>query len=154
MLLSLDLFIRHANIEFFSRLEEEQGRKEQLQAELANDRAVIDQLQRQLLEQSAQIKLSLQLSQELELQRDRLAAEESRLEMAMLETRLLQQSLTDQRELARSMTSAPKPEPDVEQIPHRPKRTDDDVRDEIRQLRDFNAEMVSEPVQVFVCQLI
>ena len=139
---------------FFSRLEEAQGRKEQLQAELANDRAVIDQLQRQLLEQSAQIKLSLQLSQELELQRDRLAAEESRLEMAMLETRLLQQSLTDQRELARSMTSAPEPEPDVEQIPHRPKRTDDDVRDEIRQLRDFNAEMVSEPVQVFVCQLI
>ena len=96
----------------------------------------------------------MQLSQELELQRDRLAAEESRLEMAMLETRLLQQSLTDQRELARSMTSAPKPEPDVEQIPHRPKRTDDDVRDEIRQLRDFNAEMVSERIQVIVCQLI
>ena len=141
-------------LNFFARLEEEQGRKEQLQAELANDRAVIDQLQRQLLEQSAQIKLSLQLSQELELQRDRLAAEESRLEMAMLETRLLQQSLTDQRELARSMTSAPEPEPDVEQIPHRPKRTDDDVRDEIRQLGDFSAEMVSKPVQVFVRQLI
>ena len=137
----------------FFRLEEEQVRKEQLQAELANDRAVIEQLQKQLLEQSAQIKLSLQLSQELEQQRDRLAAEESRLEMAMLETRLLQQSLVDQqteaRELAltRSMTSAAaavsKPLPEPTQIPDWPKkRTDDDVRDEIRQLRDFNAELV------------
>ena len=139
----------------FFRLEEEQVRKEQLQAELANDRAVIEQLQKQLLEQSAQIKLSLQLSQELEQQRDRLAAEESRLEMAMLETRLLQQSLVDQqteaRELAltRSMTSAAaavsssKSLPEPTQIPDWPKkRTDDDVRDEIRQLRDFNAELV------------
>jgi hypothetical protein len=36
------------------------------------------------------------LSQEVEQQKDRLAAEESRLEMAMLETRMLQQSLLDQ----------------------------------------------------------
>jgi septal ring factor EnvC (AmiA/AmiB activator) len=81
---------------FVHRLEEEQAKKEQLQLELQQDRATIEQLEQQLQEQTEQLVRSLQLSQEMEQRKEVLAAEESRLERAMLAAQQLQQSLRDQ----------------------------------------------------------
>ena len=85
------------------RLAEEQLKKEQLQFELEQDRETIEQLELQLLLQGEQVRLSLQLSQELENRKSWLAEEESRLEMARVETerarvetQSLKQSLAEQ----------------------------------------------------------
>ena len=139
------------------RLYEEQSKKEQLEFELERDRETIEQLEMQLLAQSEQVRLSLQLSQELENRKEWLAEEESRLEQTLIETQMLQQSLRNQqvsleaREqvLAESLKQKTESRSRNESRVSRhekdevvPFKSETLLRDEIRGLREFKSELV------------
>ena len=138
-------------------MSEEQTKKEQLEFELERDRQTIEQLEMQLLAQSEQVRLSLQLSQELENRKEWLAEEESRLEQTLIETQMLQQSLRNQQVSleAREQVLKQKAESDslkqsrsknesrqIEKAEAVPFKSDTLLRDETRELREFKSELV------------
>lgn len=100
------------------------------------------------------------------MRKDRLAVEESRLEMALNETKALHRSLVDQQaelearesELARSLTAISRNESkrDACDEPSSPSQKDESsLRIEIQQLRDFNLELVSiKEALIFVSKLL
>ena len=136
------------------RLYEEQSKKEQLEFELERDRETIEQLEMQLLAQSEQVRLSLQLSQELENRKEWLAEEESRLEQTLIETQMLQQSLRNQQvsleareqvlaeSLKQNTESRSRNESRHEKDEVVPFKSETLLRDEIRGLREFKSELV------------
>ena len=136
------------------RLYVEQSKKEQLEFELERDRETIEQLEMQLLAQSEQVRLSLQLSQELENRKEWLAEEESRLEQTLIETQMLQQSLRNQQvsleareqvlaeSLKQNTESRSRNESRHEKDEVVPFKSETLLRDEIRGLREFKSELV------------
>jgi chromosome segregation ATPase len=136
------------------RLYVEQSKKEQLEFELERDRETIEQLEMQLLAQSEQVRLSLQLSQELENRKEWLAEEESRLEQTLIETQMLQQSLRNQQvsleareqvlaeSLKQKTESRSRNESRHEKDEVVPFKSETLLRDEIRGLREFKSELV------------
>ena len=149
------------------RLAEEQLKKEQLQFELEQDRETIEQLELQLLLQGEQVRLSLQLSQELENRKSWLAEEESRLEMARVETerarvetQSLKQSLAEQQMMLQAreqvLEDSLKIQQQVEMQSSRDKSSSScrdlvsgrknelQLREEVGELRAYKSELVSQ----------
>ena len=156
------------------RLAEEQLKKEQLQFELEQDRETIEQLELQLLLQGEQVRLSLQLSQELENRKSWLAEEESRLEMARVETerarvetQSLKQSLAEQQMMLQAREQVLEDSLKIQQLQQVEMQSSRDkssssgrvsvsgrknelqLREEVGELRAYKSELVSQ----FFCWL-
>jgi len=118
------------------RLQQEQARKRQLEAEVESDRLRILSLEARVQSQEEQVRLSLQLSQDLEEQRAFLASEEQRLKEAQMETQMLKEHLEKEQQsvatLNRSLTDN---ETSVlpSYLPFDEKR----IRSEIEELRQY-----------------
>ena len=148
---------------------EEQLKKEQLQFELEQDRETIEQLELQLLLQGEQVRLSLQLSQELENRKSWLAEEESRLEMARVETerarvetQSLKQSLADQQMMLQAREQVLEDSLKIQQLQQVEMQSSRDksssssrvsvsgrknelqLREEVGELRAYKSELVSQ----------
>ena len=151
------------------RLAEEQLKKEQLQFELEQDRETIEQLELQLLLQGEQVRLSLQLSQELENRKSWLAEEESRLEMARVETerarvetQSLKQSLAEQQMMLQAREQVLEDSLKIQQLQQVEMQSSRDkssssgrdlvsgrknelqLREEVGELRAYKSELVSQ----------
>jgi hypothetical protein len=144
------------------RLSEEQQKKETLQYELEQDRETIEQLELQLLAQGEQVRLSLQLSQELENRKSWLSEEESRLEIARIETErvrieteTLQQSLVEQQMMLQAREQVLNDSLKMQQLQQQEKlslnesrsgvlgqKNELELREEVTELRAHKSELV------------